>query len=350
MSILDGKYGALRNNAFGKTKNLGPFVEGTVVFVGNVDVRTDDNKKRKKDERFNADKHIIKVKIPGKEYDDDVTEFADLPNCLPFLPKHFNFTPRDKEKVLVIIPDGNTKGGDRYYVGPFISSETKFGGDFVDGTATANRIDGTTDPSEDIDRITTAKGLYENPKYIVIDGRNNTDIIQRDAEILIRAGKFVQNDPKQFNKENPGYFQIKYNQTFNEQKLNGFGVGDGELNNTSEKNVTVTNIVSNKINLLTYDDKNTYDLTYVDETSNGAAQYINEEEMDKILNTAHPLVFGDKLIEYLKLLKEAVTNHVHQINSPPSKNEGSADGAMFNFIKRADELEKAMLSKNIRIN
>ena len=79
MGILDGKYSSLRNNAFDKTKELGPFVEGTVVLVGNTDVRTNDNKKRKKDERFNADKHAIKVRIPGKEYDDETTESSR--NC-----------------------------------------------------------------------------------------------------------------------------------------------------------------------------------------------------------------------------------------------------------------------------
>lgn len=349
MGAEDNKYSSGRENTFNFGNKINNIVVGEVVAIDKVPL-SDDNAKRKKDQRFNADKHIIRVKIPGKRYDGG-TKFEDLPNCLPLLPKHLNFIPKLKEQVIIIIPNKKeVKGAERYYIGPSISTESKFDGDFVDGTATANRIDGITYPGEDIDLVTPAKGIYENPKHVVIHGRDNTDIIQRDGEILIRAGKFIQKNKKQFNKQNPGYFQIKYNQTFSEQKLNGFGLGDGDLNNTSEKNVTVTNIVSNKINLLTYDDKNTYDLTYVDETSNGAAQYINDKEMDKILNTAHPLVFGDKLIEYLKLLKEAVINHVHQINSPPSKNEDSEDGTMFNFIKRAAELEKAMLSKNIRIN
>jgi len=346
-NILDGKYGSLRNNSFNETTALGPFVEGIVEIVGKVDVETNDNKKRKKILRFNADRHAIKVRIPGTEYDDG-KENIDLPNCFPLLSKHLNFTPRGKEKVLVIIPDGNRKGGDRYYIGPFISSETKFNGDFADTTATANRIDGISDPGEEIDRITTAKGLYEDPKHVVIDGRNNTDVIQRDAEILIRAGKFVQNDPKTFNSQNPGYFQIKYNQTFNEKQLNNFGIGSGDDGKT--KNVTVTNIVSDKINLLTHNRDNTYDLTYVDPQSTGAAQYISDDEISKILNEAHPLVFGDTLIEYLLLLKNALINHVHQINSPPSKNKGSEKRTMYDFIRQAETLEKAMLSKNIRIN
>ena len=347
MSILDGKYGSLMNSSFDKTTTLGSFVEGVVVIVGKVDVRKNDNKKRKKDERFNADRHAIKIKIPGKEYDDGTPDI-DLPNAFPLLPKNLNFIPKDKEKVLVIIPDNNRKGGDRYYVGPFISNETKFNGDFADTTATANRIDGITSPGQDIDRITTAKGIYEDPKHIVIHGRNNTDVIQRDGEILIRAGKFILNDAKTFNSQNPGYFQIKYNQTFNERQLNNFGIGDSDDGKT--KNVTVTNIVSDKINLLTHNRDNTYNLTSVDPESTGAAQYISDDEMSKILNEAHPLVFGDTLIEYLLLLKNALINHVHQINKPPSQNKGSEKGTMHNFIKQADTLEKAMLSKNIRIN
>lgn len=345
---IDNKYSSGKENIFNLGNKFKSIVIGEVVAVGKITPSTDP-KKRKKDERFNADRHAIRVKIPGLMYDSN-SSIEDLPNCFPLLPKHLNFIPELNEQVMVILPEENSKGADRYYIGPFISNETKFSGDYADTTSSANKKYGLTESNEDIDRITPAKGIYENPKHVVIDGRNNTDIIQRDAEILIRAGKFVQNNPKQFNEQNPGYFQIKYNQTFSEQKLNNFGVGDGETKDIESKNVTVTNIVSNKINLLTYDDKDTYDLTYVDETSNGAAKYINDDEMNNILNYAHPLVFGDILIEYLKLLREALTNHVHQINKPPSKNEGSEDGTMFNFIKRADELEKAMLSKNIRIN
>ena len=63
-NILDGKYGSLRNNSFNETTALGPFVEGIVEIVGKVDVETNDNKKRKKILRFNADIHAIKVRIP----------------------------------------------------------------------------------------------------------------------------------------------------------------------------------------------------------------------------------------------------------------------------------------------
>lgn len=349
MGATDNKYSSGRENIFNIGNKINNIVVGEVVAIDKLPL-SNDNTKRKKDQRFNADKHIIRVKIPGKSYDGG-TKFEDLPNCLPLLPKHLNFIPKLNEQVIVIIPnEKEAKGADRYYIGPSISTESKFDGDFVDGTATANRIDGITDPAEDIDLVLPAKGIYENPKHVVIHGRDNTDIIQRDGEILIRAGKFVQKNKKQFNKQNPGYFQIKYNQTFSEQNLNGFGLGDGDLNNTSEKNVTVTNIVSDKINLLTHNRDNTYDLTYVDPQSTGAAQYISDDEMSKILNEAHPLVFGDTLIEYLLLLKNALINHIHQINKPPSQSKGSEKGTMYDFIRQAETLEKAMLSKNIRIN
>ena len=74
--------------------------------------------------------------------------------------------------------------------------------------------------------------------------------------------------------------------------------------------------------------------------------------MLRILDEAHQVPFGDVLIEYLKLLKEALIAHVHNGNgNPPTDLTTSGNKqALATFKSRADDLEKSMLSKNIRIN
>ena len=351
MSIASNKLSSGRASRFNKSTEFRNFVLGKVIKVGQIPIDNNGKPDRiKKDARFNSDTHCIRVRIEGRQYDNG-TQTEELPNCFPILPKHLNFVPKIGEIVLVLVEGKRDINGDRYYIGPLISNELKFGGDFSDTTATANKLAGTSSPGEDINKIPTLKGAYGNPENVIINGRQNTDIIQRKSEILIRAGKFVENKPKEFNTLNPGYIQIKHNHIFNEKELNNFGVAEknnvNETSNKKTKEVSVTNIVSNKINLLTHNNDNTYNITSAKENINGAAEYINSSEMDKILNNAHPLVFGDLLIEYLKLLKLAFLTHRHQINEVPAQPEGYP---IVEFIKRSDELEKAMLSKNIRIN
>ena len=71
--------------------------------------------------------------------------------------------------------------------------------------------------------------------------------------------------------------------------------------------------------------------------------------MQKILAEAHPLVFGDKLVEFLLLVKNAITNHTHKYNGLTPHSEGSSATAKVMQDMNEYDLEQ-ILSKNIRIN
>ena len=46
---------------------------------------------------------------------------------------------------------------------------------------------------------------------LVLQGRYNTDIIQKDRQIWLRVGKFKEGKPNnEFNSKNMGYIQLKY--------------------------------------------------------------------------------------------------------------------------------------------
>lgn len=330
MLFLNNKFNTGKSSMFINPKAFKGIEIGIVTKVGKLD-----NASSERDKKFNADEHIIRCDVPGNN---NATRNI---NCQPLLPKHLNIVPIEKEAVLIFTFSSENKEDDVYYIGPIISSPDRLNYDAGYGSGLANFSFGTTTESKDISANPNAVGIYENPSNVVIDGRQNTDLVQRDNEVLIRAGKFVYNEPTQFNKTNPAYIQIKHNQSVTNPETG------------RQEKISVNNIVANKINLLTYKDGSPEfgDLTYVNKDT-GVAEYINEDELNRILETAHPLVFGDLLVEYLRLFKKALVNHVHNGNGnkPTDRTDGGGTLPLDDFIKKAEALEKRMLSKNIRIN
>jgi len=299
-------------------------------------------------EAFNTDEHAIRVAIVGNQYDGggDYPDIYSLPNCFPLMPKHTNLVPKKGEFVIIMLIGDDERYNDRFYIGPIISSSIKLNKD-NSITSLANFVDGTTYPTPNI----IPNGVYENKQNVVIEGRENTDIIQRANEVLIRAGKFKLNEPKVFNKENPGYIQIK----------SDFNIIDIE-NSEETKTISVTNIVSDRINLLSYDGIPNFSsetsetaksgLTKVskrDEQGNVTANYIDDKQLEEILKGAHQLVFGDILVEYLVLMRKALLGHHHN-RDVPCDHDVMGEGEVKTFSDKAKILEEAMLSKNIRIN
>tara|TARA_R110001592_G_scaffold351511_1_gene648718 strand:+ start:7560 stop:8624 length:1065 start_codon:yes stop_codon:yes gene_type:complete len=311
-------------------------------------LKEDDDQKviKKRLERFNADEHAIKVVIPGSKYDgskegNEYTNFekAMLPNCFPLIPKHINFVPKVGELVLTMVQGSSDVFDDRFYIGPIISSLTKLEKD-LSTTALSNFSIGNTEPTEDISKDPKVKGVFQDPKNVIIQGRGNTDIIQREEEILLRSSKFKSKTPLTFNDENPGFIQIKSN----------FLILDNPTTSVAKK-ISVTNIVSDRINLLTYNGSpNLSENKGLTKVNGNFAEYIDNEKLDEILKGAHQLVFGDILIEYLKLIRSALLNHVHNGSGNPATDMPPVSISVADFKNKAEKLENAMLSKNIRIN
>jgi hypothetical protein len=281
----------------------------------------------------------IKVFIPGQPEvgGDDGTAPEKLPWCYPMLQKFFSSTPKKGEAVLVFTFDEQKTHSDRFYLGPIISQLDKLSFDAASSTALMPFSFTLIGPQVDINRIPEIKGVFPRTEDIAVQGRENTDLIFRKNEILLRAGKFVNiektNDNPygiKFNDTTPSYIQIKNNVSFSPYIVNNPDVG------------SAINIVANKINLLTHKDgEPRFNLT--DQESQ-----LTDNEMLNILAKAHPLPFGDILVQYLKLFKTAFLNHVHNNNGKTPT--GLGDGAVKKFSDEAPDLENRMLSKNIRIN
>ena len=355
----------MNTSNFGTGKGSSPSKTGfkiihiaEVVSVGTVPVNQTDTGKKNKDLIYNTDPYIIRCRIVGNDYDNIFTNNSSLPNCFPLMPKFVSPIPKVGEMVLLFISDSTDRYSDRYYVGPIISNPTLLNKQTLDAGATANLSTGLYKPQKDISKIESAKGIYseyDNDNTMSIDGRNNADIVFKDSEVLIRAGKFVPNKQEEFNQVNPAYVQIKngFNYTDPNQKNpkieSYFGSG-GPTYEPATKSISVNNIVADKINLLTHNGSPTFNLTQRN-LSEGTTPYITDDELNKILNEAHPLVFGDVLLEYLKAFRSAFENHVHnKFGAAPPTDNLTKGNSVNDFKVLAPKLEGTMLSKNVRTN
>lgn len=290
----------------------------------------------------------IKVRIQGPVElggDADIAT-SDIPYAFPLLPKYLSTIPKVGEVVWVFVMGKNTYSADRLYIGPIISQLDKLNDDrFKAGTSLRPFSFGQLTPGAPVLTDNTTNkiipeliGVFPRAEEISIQGRYNTDITQKYNEIVIRAGKFESSNSNQFkiafNSKTQGFIQIKNDVSYP-------SINDSETNDKG----SVTNIVSNKINLLTHKDgAPTININNND--------LISDEELKKILEEAHQLPFGDILLEYLKLLKEAIFSHVHNGNGNPATDLTASGNvqAVAALKSKADDLEKRMLSKNIRIN
>ena len=279
----------------------------------------------------------VRVKLIGsitaggdKNIDDD-----ELTWCNPLLPKMVSITPKIGEAVLVFVFNEAKTHTDRLFIGPIISQPNMLFKDDYVGTALAGFSFGTTQTTEDIRKRPEINGVFPNSSDISIQGRYNTEVTQKDNEIWIRAGKFVtvgknQETPLgiQLNTTSQGYIQLK-----------------NDVNISENVKGSTANIVASKINLLTHNGSPSFKL-------NDRDNLITDDEFEKILSQAHQVPFGDVLLQYLRLIKDALFNHVHNGNGNAATDlTTSGNKQSIAILKsKADDLENRMLSNNIRIN
>lgn len=346
----------------GGVKRLGAVKIATVLKTGTISPNLKEQSQRKRDERFNADPYIIRCKIVGSNNDNVSTDDV-LSNCFPLMPKHNAIIPKEGEIVLIFeFGSEGDKNPERFYVGPIISTLKNLNHQTLFSGAMGGLAISPTATVADLNKIPETKGVfseYDSDYGYSIDGRDNADIVFKSSEIILRAGKFVrQNDNVTLNQTNPAFIQIKHgfyvskkgSKSTSSAGCSAFGGCGGSTSTGGGRgNVSVNNIVADKINLLTYGDdaRPNFNLTYRD-NKNNKTPYIDDAELNNILEKAHPLVFGDKLLEYLVALEQAFLNHKHNHLglAPPMADQPTTKF----FSTEAPKLREEMLSKNIKIN
>jgi hypothetical protein len=271
-----------------------------------------------------TDADRIKVRLSPE---DNYKTVDDIDYAFPLLPKFFHVKPKEGEAVLVLLTTNNNGNSQRYYIGPVISQDHKIYKDpFFMGADSYLR--GAFKPFDVAPRMDPEKdGILPNDEDIVIRGRKNADIQITDDDIRIKAGvKVVANGSETkmaFNIKNPSYHKLKYH--------NNPLIGDTYSTST---------IVADKINLLSNNSPNYFVTT-------DRKDLITDEELNKVIESAYKLPYGEKLVEFLKVFVDAFLKHTHDfpMMSPNPFYTSSLLAQKANLLDRGE-----LLSDTVRIN
>ena len=262
----------------------------------------------------------IKVRLLPEEARLSVSE---LPYAFPLLPKMVHVMPKVGEAVLILTAKLDNTHSQRFYLGPIIHQPQFMNFDSYELGATTLLDGGVNSPSIAPSYIPDSIGSFPKDEDIALVGRKDTDIILGEDDLRIRCGVHLTDsgdDTKvEFNKTTPSYIKLKHHNT--------------PLNDNSNSTAT---IVSENINLIS-----TIGSPYI-ETSN-KDELITDDAINKILEEAHVLPYGDILVKFLKIFITAFKNHTHAYSGLPPVQDIS-----YNTLEDFDLND--ILSKNIRIN
>lgn len=246
-----------------------------------------------------------------------------LPFCTPMLPEHFHVRPLVGEMVFIFLENPSDNSAPRYWIGPIISSKFKL--KFQDYKESVKIFDYTAfnvnETTQTKPKVATA---FPDQADIAIQGRGDADLILRQREAYLVAGKFKLST-FDVNTETPSYLQLKQFDN----------VTAGPLKAYSQANLQSTNI-------------NIFSPIGKFRNSDLASFEKNEDlkSLGDFAGSLHPTVFGDELIKLLDLIIKVLLTHIHTSQNPmlpipESKQlqEYTVDGALQNLI-----------SKYIRIN
>jgi hypothetical protein len=246
-----------------------------------------------------------------------------LPFCVPMLPEHFHVRPLVGEMVFIFLENPSDNTAPRYWMGPITSSKLKL--KFQDFKESIKIFDYTVfnvNPNiKDKPKVAT---VFPEQSDVAVQGRGDADLILRQREAYIVAGKFKSNT-LDVNTETPSYLQLKQFDN----------VTDGPLKAYSQANLQSTNVnIFSPLGKFRNKD---------------LAKFEKNEELKSLgefANSLHPAVFGDELVKVLNLIIIVLLNHIHtpqnpMLSIPESKElqEYTVDGSLQNI-----------LSKFIRIN
>lgn len=264
-------------------------------------------------------------------FDNKSEHDEELQYYLPLLPKMLHVVPKVNELVLLISMAPGKFNYFGYYIGPIISQEDRMQYEEADDAikiTDSGYVDWAENPRNKKD---VKPYLYPESQDISIEGRKDTGIQLKEEEVRIKAGVRVVDYPSvKGNLTNPAFISLKYYPK-NTQYRNGF-------------NSTVT-VVADKINLFGNHSREMDVAKEVSDTPirNREDNLIPDEALRNMMEKAHKLPYGETLVEFLKLFRNAFAKHVHPFPTmAPCNDENMKSVTTFDL--------DGTLSDNVRIN
>lgn len=245
-----------------------------------------------------------------------------IPYAFPLLPKMMHIVPKVGEAVLILTSKLDDANSQRYYLGPIIHQPQFMNFDSYEIGATTMLDGGPGFPSLAPSYVPDSLGALPKDEDIALMGRKNTDIVLGENDVKIECGvRLLDEDNREvkFNRTNPTYIKLKRHDT--------------ELSDNSTSTAT---IVSENINLIS-----TIGSPYIETADN--KELITDEAINKIIEEAHVLPYGDILVKFLKIFVNAFLTHTHPYPGMPPVQEA-------NYMNVSNFDLDTILSKNVRIN
>lgn len=239
-----------------------------------------------------TDGERIKVRLSpedDKEIDDDI------PYAYPLLPKMIHIKPKVGEMVVVLLTEAGNGHSIRRYIGPIISQpqnmEEDDGGLNALSTYPGARKEPNVAPSTNGD----SHGAFAKDEDIAIYGRKKSDIILTNDDVRIRCGSRMRDIGQKgdivFNTNDPAYLHLKHT--------------DNRRGSENDEYRSTATLVADKINLIGNNS------IAGDFKTGDKDNLITDAEMQKIIDKAHELPYGDILVDFLNLFRKAFLNHCH---------------------------------------
>lgn len=276
----------------------------------------------------NAGQNRIKVEIVNLDDNGNVVPGKDknistenLPICIPLNSEIVHVRPKVGECVLVISENPSDLSSIRYWIGPMLTSQIKLNYEsFGESQSIFNPssfsdkviFDGPTKQNQ-----ATEASVLPSQNEISLQGRNDSDVILKNREVLIVAGKFKV-DSTQLNVDNKCFIQIK--QVDISPKLTGIKSVDLKLTENF-KPFTQQNFEATNFNFISPEGKfREFDNNHEENKTNPRIKDFGERAA-----TLHPLMYGDEGIKLLKLILQFLLNHIHTPQNAPLKNNISGE-------------------------
>lgn len=247
---------------------------------------------------------IIYASIPNVD-NKNIADDDDTLMAFPLMTKFIHVLPKKDEYVFIFIQDNKQTSGNRFWMGPIISQPQFLKSDTFNALSElkAGRVGNPSKAPNDADTI----GSFPSVTDIAIQGRDNSDIILRPNAVVIRAGKFEFDVPKEtqipnFNKINPAYVKLNYHVPIKQE------------NNITTYGSSIA-MVADKLMLLTHSGKKS-NLKTIKLTNPNEEMPI--ETILEILAHAESAVYGDTLVRFIKeILIPYLTEHTHNGSGNP---------------------------------
>lgn len=256
----------------------------------------------------------IKVDING--IDSNEPNVESLTWCFPLLPKLIHVRPKPGETVLVIFETIDGVKDNRYYIGPVLSQPYHYDLELFSTTALDALKDARHDLSEPPSSNKDYKLTFPSDEDIALIGRKNAEVRLRENEVRLICGHQATPDAENLIDRmnfslNPAYIQLKYFKRGIKPILQNGTMAGSEASQFN----SVLNLGADKINLI--NDKEAFKWFGYDENTGEIREDIIKNQTKEFIENSHQLVYGDKLIPFLKRLVTIFNCHVHPFPGIP---------------------------------